>query len=67
MPEIRKLLDDIMARRNGTTEPELLGLMNDKKSKVGGGYLTDQGALFLVASDLGITLDYSNTQKLPSA
>lgn len=64
MPEIRKLLDDIMARRNGTTEPELLGLMNDKKSKVGGGYLTDQGALFLVASDLGITLDYSNTQKL---
>lgn len=64
MPEIRKLLDDILARRNDITEPELLGLINDKKSKVGGGYLTDQGALFLVASDLAITLDYSDTQKL---
>ena len=27
-----------------------------KKEKIGAGYLTDQGALFLIASDLGITL-----------
>ncbi|MDA4112045.1 MAG: hypothetical protein OK439_05860, partial [Thaumarchaeota archaeon] len=33
-------------------------LIRQKKTKVGAGYLTDQGALFLVASDLGITVNY---------
>jgi hypothetical protein len=27
-----------------------------KKEKIGAGYLTDQGALFLIASDYGVTL-----------
>ena len=31
-------------------------LVEAKKGNVGGGYLTDQGALFLVASDLGVSL-----------
>ena len=31
----------------------------EKKDKIGSGYLTDQGALFLVASDLGISLEQS--------
>lgn len=43
----------------------LLKLIEEKKAKVGGGYLTDQGALFLVASDLGVTVDYDH-QKPPS-
>jgi replication factor A1 len=31
-------------------------MINKKKEKIGAGYLTDQGALFLIASDLGISL-----------
>ena len=31
--------------------------MKKKKIKVGAGYLTDQGALFLVAADLGVSLE----------
>src|SRR5690349_22611431 len=32
-------------------------LIDEKKRKVGAGYLTDQGALFLVAADLGISFE----------
>src|SRR5271169_706829 len=39
---------------------QLLSLIQEKKTKVGGGYLTDQGALFLVASDLGVSVDYDH-------
>ena len=31
-------------------------MIRQKKEKIGAGYLTDQGALFLIASDLGIEL-----------
>ena len=31
-------------------------MINKKKEKIGAGYLTDQGALFLIASDLGVSL-----------
>ncbi|MCI0557976.1 MAG: hypothetical protein MN733_05730, partial [Nitrososphaera sp.] len=36
---------------------EVKDLIDQKKRKVGAGYLTDQGALFLVAADLGISFD----------
>ena len=39
------------------TESELLRLVAEKKEKVGAGYLTDQGALFLVAADLGVEIE----------
>jgi ssDNA-binding replication factor A large subunit len=32
-------------------------MVDEKKRKVGAGYLTDQGALFLVAADLGISFE----------
>ena len=32
-------------------------MIDEKKRKVGAGYLTDQGALFLVATDLGISFE----------
>jgi len=35
---------------------DIENLIAKKKEKIGAGYLTDQGALFLVASDLGITI-----------
>jgi hypothetical protein len=52
------------------TRESIASLISEKKSKVGGGFLTDQGALFLVASDLGVTLkpmlfDKSRISELP--
>ena len=38
----------------------LLKLIQEKKAKVGAGYLTDQGALFLVASELGVSVEYDH-------
>lgn len=32
-------------------------MINKKKEKIGAGYLTDQGALFLIAADLGVSLN----------
>lgn len=39
-------------------------MIDEKKRKVGAGYLTDQGALFLVAADLGVS--FENVQKTQS-
>ncbi len=36
---------------------QIKDLIEEKKRKVGAGYLTDQGALFLVAADLGISFE----------
>ena len=36
---------------------QIRDLVDEKKRKVGAGYLTDQGALFLVAADLGISFE----------
>jgi len=65
LPDFNKLLQNILAQKADVTEKKLLELVEQKKKKVGGGYLTDQGALFLVASDLGISLDYSSSQDIP--
>ena len=46
------------------SEQTILKLIEDKKSRVGGGYLTDQGALFLVASDLSVALNYDRAISL---
>lgn len=44
------------------SKDQILKLVEAKKSKVGGGYLTDKGALFLVASDLGVSLRIDETR-----
>lgn len=38
------------------TREELEKMIKNKKEKIGAGYLTDQGALYLIASDYGIAL-----------
>jgi replication factor A1 len=38
------------------TRDDIVELIEDKKRNVGAGYLTDQGALFLIAGELGIQL-----------
>lgn len=53
------LVSQLTKLKPETSRDRILSLVEEKKTKVGGGYLTDQGALFLVASDLGVNLSYS--------
>lgn len=47
-----------MLRQKPELTPEQIrDMVDEKKRKVGAGYLTDQGALFLVAADLSISFD----------
>jgi len=55
--DIKKMIDAILRQKNSLTENELLQMVEEKKQRIGAGYLTDQGALFLVAADLGITIE----------
>ena len=55
--DIKKMIDAILRQRISLTENELLQMVEEKKQRIGAGYLTDQGALFLVAADLGIAIE----------
>ncbi len=57
MLDVKRMIDAILRQRINITENELLQMVEEKKQKIGAGYLTDQGALFLVAADLGITIE----------
>jgi replication factor A1 len=63
MDSLDRLLK-LVVERSGLDEATIKRLMEEKKSRVGAGYLTDQGALFLVASDLGINLEPAYTTDL---
>lgn len=55
------MIEIILEEKQDLDFEKLKVLIEDKKKKVGAGYLTDQGALFLVAADLGISLDKSTS------
>lgn len=52
-----RLLSEL-ASRSGLSEEKLSELIQEKRTTVGGGYLTERGALFLIASDLGVTIEF---------
>ncbi len=55
--KFNKLLEQILTIRSDLTRERILQLIEEKKKKVGAGYLTDLGALYLVINDLGIKLE----------
>jgi len=57
---ISKLLEKVPELSRSVIEDRI----NEKKEKVGAGYLTDQGAIFLVAADLGVTLEQSQNPEV---
>jgi ssDNA-binding replication factor A large subunit len=59
MPDDRldKILNEMIRQRSDLTKDQLLGLIAEKKKKVGSGFLTDTGAGYLVASELNIDLN----------
>lgn len=56
LSEFDDLLNKLLEQRPELSRDDVEALITKKKEKIGSGYLTDQGALFLVASDLGITI-----------
>jgi len=62
--DFRKMVELLLKQKPEIKAEQIRELIDEKKSKVGAGYLTDQGALFLVAADLGIS--FENVPKLRS-
>jgi len=54
--EFESLLSTLLEQKPDLSRSTVNEMIQQKKEKIGAGYLTDQGALFLIASDLGISL-----------
>ena len=62
MSELQDLINKLLEQKSELTKEIIDQKIVEKKEKIGAGYLTDQGALFLIASDYGINL--SESQKI---
>ncbi|MDG6899021.1 MAG: hypothetical protein JRN12_02660 [Nitrososphaerota archaeon] len=56
MYDFETLVGELLRQKPELNRDELMRRVEDKKRTVGAGYLTDQGALFLVAGELGVSL-----------
>jgi replication factor A1 len=56
LSEFENLMGKLLEKKSELTKEDIEEQIKQKKEKIGAGYLTDQGALFLIASDYGITL-----------
>ncbi|WP_428325040.1 single-stranded DNA-binding protein [Nitrosopumilus sp.] len=56
MTEFDNLIEKLIEQKPELTREIIEDQIKLKKEKIGAGYLTDQGALFLIASDYGVTL-----------
>jgi replication factor A1 len=56
MYDFETLVGELLRQKPELGRNEVLRRVEDKKRTVGAGYLTDQGALFLVAGELGVSL-----------
>jgi len=56
LSEFENLLNKLLEQKPDLTRSEIEEMIKQKKEKIGAGYLTDQGAIFLIASDFGISL-----------
>jgi ssDNA-binding replication factor A large subunit len=58
------LVTEVLRIKPEISRDSLMELVKEKKRTVGSGYLTDQGALFLVAGELGVGLQHMITADL---
>jgi len=56
LSEFEELLEKIQEQKPELTKQDIDDKVKQKIEKIGPGYLTDEGALFLIAKDLGISL-----------
>ena len=56
MSEFENLLNKLLEQKSELSRSDIEEMIKQKKEKIGAGYLTDQGAIFLIASDFGVSL-----------
>ncbi len=56
MYDFETLVGELLQKKPELNREEVMRRIEEKKRTVGAGYLTDQGALFLVAGELGVSL-----------
>jgi ssDNA-binding replication factor A large subunit len=56
LSEFDSLMNKLLEQKPEISRKDIEEMIQKKKEKIGAGYLTDQGALFLIASDLGVSL-----------
>ena len=56
MYDFESLLAEVLRNRPEVTRNQIMQQIQEKKRDVGSGFLTDQGALFLIAGELGVPL-----------
>ncbi len=56
MYDFDSLLDEVLKNKPEVTRDQIMERIQEKKRDVGAGFLTDQGALFLIAGELGVQL-----------
>lgn len=64
MYDFDALVDEVIRNKPEISRSSLMELVQEKKRTVGSGYLTDQGALFLIAGELGVKLQHMITADL---
>jgi len=62
--DFKRMIELLLQQKPEINAEQVRDMIDEKKRRVGAGYLTDQGALFLVAADLGVSFDH--TPKLQS-
>jgi ssDNA-binding replication factor A large subunit len=58
------LLDEILRSRPEIDRSKIIEQIEEKKNSIGSGFLTDQGALFLIAGELGVPLRHLTSTDL---
>lgn len=64
MYDFDALVAEVLRNKPDMSRDSLMELVEEKKRTVGSGYLTDQGALFLIAGELGVGLQHMITADL---
>ena len=59
--DFKKMIEIVLQKKSDISAEDVRELIDEKKKKIGAGYLTDQGALFLVAADLGVSFENDQT------
>ncbi len=55
------IIEVILKARDDLTREHIISMVKEKMKSIGAGYLTEQGALFLVAADLGVKIDHTTS------
>ena len=64
LSEFEELLEKIQEQKPELTKQDIDDRVKQKIEKIGPGYLTEEGALFLIASDLGISLQQTVKEEM---